>query len=99
MPLPDGTLTKEESEKVQRWLAQHWKKKICPICETFNWTVGMIVDLPTRRPGAVVLGARSYPQVVVMCDTCSYTITFNAVRIGILEGMPEEPQKGEVKDG
>ena len=79
-----------DTKKVNAWLDEHWKgNRACPICQDNHWGVG--ADLVEIRnfhgksrlnPGPEAI----YPLVAVVCDTCSYTMLFNAILIGLVEG-------------
>src|SRR2546423_1064010 len=65
------------------WFNAHWPGKLpCPFCNPELWTWGDVclsavrdAD-PPRRPGGPV---ETYAFVPLACDTCGYTMFFNAV--------------------
>ena len=80
------TVAQEDLQKAIAWIDEHWKgQKTCPICANTRWgiadTVGEVptVDLnkePTER---------AYPLVILTCQTCGYTVLFNATVVGLME--------------
>ena len=88
MPDSSGRLTQEDQDAVQQWLATNWhRNQRCPISGHNNWfTAEHIVQPTATTGGSVVLGGTGYPQVMVICQGCGYTMYFNAVVIGLLPG-------------
>ncbi len=80
---------KVDAKKVNAWLGEHWKgNRACPICGNSHWEMGEeLVEVRDCRYGQRfnLDGEVSYPLVVVICETCSYTMFFNAIRIGLVE--------------
>jgi hypothetical protein len=91
MPDSQGVLTPEERVKVSEWLKVHWKQPlICPVSGHNEWALADHVVQPLINSGAgIMLGGSSYPQVMVVCRGCGYTVYFNAIMIGIFPaGVP-----------
>jgi hypothetical protein len=99
MPEQSGALTHEETKKITDWIFQHWKaqSKTCPVCTSNAWTVGpYLVDVRSRVPGGgVIVGGPVYPEAVLVCLVCGYTMFFNALTMGVVKEKPKEKEKVE----
>ena len=77
------------------WIQKHWKKSPnCTICDANYWKVSdQITELrPFNRDVFVIGPARVVPVIYLVCKVCGYTIFFNAVIAGLVEGTgPDEP--------
>lgn len=76
----------EERAKAGAWIDKHWTgSKQCPISGHNDWVVApnvvQLLDLPPA--GGLVVGGSVYPSVLVICNQCGYTITFNALKMGL----------------
>jgi hypothetical protein len=84
---PKNNLNDEQRKLVEVWLETHWTtSKACPISGHTDWSVSDHVVQPmTHLPvGTLALGgAASYPGILVICRGCGYTMTFNAVIMGL----------------
>ena len=86
---PTGELTKEEAEKVNKWLLDKGVLQTCPACSAGHEQLILaphvvshgVYVLPVAH-GPVVT---SYPFVMVVCQRCGYTRFFNSVLIGLKE--------------
>lgn len=86
LPDKDGKLSKEEAATVQDWIIERWKgPSTCLVCESNQWTMGehMVAPIKMTDGGGIVVGGSSYPQVMLVCSNCGYTLYFNAPLIGI----------------
>ena len=85
MPDSSGRLTPEEKETVRQWIDSNWTgSDFCPISGHNDW---IIVDHIVRPiAGSTLLSGSNYPQVMLVCQGCGYTIYFNAVLMGLVPG-------------
>ncbi len=85
MPDSEGRLTDSDKIKVTQWLTEKWKQNaLCPITNDFNWIIGDHTVTPVNfGDKGTVLGGKTYPQVMVICKTCGYTVFFNSVIVGL----------------
>ena len=83
-------LSAQEYETASQWLAEKGGDLKCPVCAHEDWVLG---DLMARLYSTIPSGV-SYPVVVLICQHCAYTMTFNAMLMGI-----EPPSSTEVDDG
>jgi hypothetical protein len=85
MPDDRGRLTPEDHTKLREWWGQYWRGSVaCPVCKTTEWVVGEhVVSVNRLASDAGVDGSPSYQMVLVGCKTCSHTMFFNAVQIGL----------------
>lgn len=80
------TIPKEEIQKAIAWIDEHWTgQKACPICQNARWgvadTVGDVQMMGLNKEPT----DRTYPLVILTCQTCGYTVLFNATVIGLME--------------
>ncbi|MGA7873265.1 MAG: hypothetical protein WCA22_20430 [Candidatus Binatus sp.] len=86
-PPPPFPPKKLDLERAEQKFAEFWKGPVvCPICKTWEWHFGQdiihllnINVLSEATPGV-------YPCVVVICNTCGYTMLFNAKKLGLDNG-------------
>lgn len=84
-------LSDQETETASKWLAEKVGDIRCPVCAHEEWTLGdLMARLYSRIPSGI-----SYPVVVLICEHCAYTLTFNAMAMGI---EPPKPPSGEEAD-
>jgi hypothetical protein len=94
MPDKDGKLTKLEKQAAVEWLNKHsfTRRGGCPVCGDNKWVIGDNLVTPTLfAGGAVLLGGVSYPQVMVISQTCGYTFYVNALLAKIIPDAPPAP--------
>lgn len=95
----DHSLTPDQRRITEAWVKEHWAgSKACPICTQSKWSIAEHVVQPvTHSPiGALNLGGGpAYPAVPMICNTCGYTVYFNAVIMGLFAPAKEaENAKG-----
>ncbi len=72
-----------ELSYANRWFAEHWKDRACPVCRRSEW--GILEQLVQMPVGArVPIAPQEYPCVLVACRGCGHTLLFSAVRMGIV---------------
>jgi hypothetical protein len=82
-------LDEQKKKIILEWLDKKWPtfKRVCEICNASTWSLSEDLIAPTPfLGGSIVLGGRSYPQVMIICTSCGNTKYFNAVTIGIMPG-------------
>ena len=91
MPDGSGRLTEEDHEKIRNWWTGRWKAPVvCPVCKTSGWTVAThVVVVHRAAPDHLVQGSPAYPFFLVTCNTCTHTMFFNAVAVGV--AAPYDP--------
>jgi hypothetical protein len=83
-------------ERMAAFLKEKWNPPvICPICDSDSWTFGDVVDVPVRDPDTGDYPIPTYSLVPVFCDTCGYSIFFNAVSAGAVPSFFELQQQWE----
>ncbi|MDE2781264.1 MAG: hypothetical protein OXI91_16540 [Chloroflexota bacterium] len=85
-----ATTARAQLEKALRWIEENWVgQKECAICGNSGWFMGEVVGemkqmnskskwIPNTGP--------SYPMIVLSCENCGYTLLFNAIVLGVVEG-------------
>jgi len=73
------------------YIKTKWTQPVhCPICNTTEWSLGSVVDVPMRQPTVFPSGSRSvFIYMPVACDNCGYTIFFNAVSAGLFKSSSD----------
>lgn len=88
------TLSKSQRELILQKIGNIWKSDPpCPICSSPSWGVTNILEMKEFNEGNYCPGAAITPLVGVKCNTCSYTILFNAIALGIVD-----PETAKVKE-
>ena len=70
----------------------------CPVCGNVKWGINeQIFEIIEFTGSTMSLGAGTniVPLVVITCDNCQHTLTFNALKLGLLdrEGNPTSNDK------
>ncbi len=86
MPDYNGVLTVEDRQKIDDWIKNNWHMGNCPVCKKQNWVLADHVVTPMLYTGVGLTQGAGYPQVMVICGVCGYTLYFNAATIGIVQG-------------
>jgi len=96
MPEEDQSkLSDKQKDRAKAWVENQegWKDYKCPICYSRKWTLGQhLVAPPIISPKGIRLGGPSYPQFMIICGVCGYTLYFNAIRSRV-------SPSGEAKNG
>lgn len=81
----NGALTTDDQALAREWFRLHWKDPvICPVCKSTSWTFGSHVVQMTRfATNAFVQGTTVFPYLPVTCNSCSNTLFFGALPMGI----------------
>ena len=95
MPDSKGLLSQDDKDKVVSLITQKWKNWTCPFSGDSNWIVAdhAVTPMTIGQGGSIIMGGANYPQVMLICKTCGYTVFINAVLVGIFPPSPEG--KGE----
>ena len=99
MPEKDGKLLPEERNKAAEWFRTHWTQNYpCPVSGDNKWAIAehLIMPITSAGAGGLLLGGVGYPQIMIICGGCGFTLYFNAVMIGIV--VPAEPPKEVPKE-
>lgn len=83
-------LNDSEKNKINKWLDKYWKKenRVCPVCSNNTWDLrDKIFEIPELPENNKLFGGVMYPVIVLKCTTCTYTLLFNAIDMGIV-GSP-----------
>ncbi len=74
----------EQMRQAIDWIEGYHQNRSCPICASQTWVVvDHLVQAPVYSMTATTSGT-TYPQVLLVCNTCGYTLSFNAVVMGIV---------------
>lgn len=95
MPDERGRLNKSELEKAKEWLDGKWESiHGCSVCGSDSWQIIDYLVTPVSFPNILRAG-ELFPQVMVICTYCGYTIYFNAIVMGIVVPLQKEAQNGK----
>lgn len=75
------------------WFTKKWplQNRACEVCSSSNWSLSEDLVTPVAlSAGSLMLGGRSYPQLMLICKNCGNTKYFNAVIMGIVSGEKDE---------
>lgn len=88
-------LSPEEKQKFEKWLEINWVgKKECPICNNDRWGIPEKVFGMIEFNGKnIIIGGSVQPIISLVCDKCGYTISFNAIKGGIVKKVLIPPKK------
>jgi len=84
-------LSQEKVKHVKEWLDKHWTgDHNCPICKSNVWQiVGMVYEI-ARFTTEPTTAKTVFPIVNIVCQTCAYTMSFNALVIGVVEQQQKQ---------
>ena len=85
-------LTPEQKDKIIQALTDRGAKLPCPRCgnDTFTLLDGYFNQIIQPEPKGIVLGGRTVPSVVVVCNRCGY---LSQHALGVLGLLPKEESK------
>ncbi len=88
MPDTRGKLSDPEKLEIMGKINTLWtgSAKNCPICGSNKWFVAdHVTELPILNEGTRGFGAGAYPAVLLISDPCGFTLSFNAVSLGVIK--------------
>lgn len=81
---------KGKLEQALRWIEDNWVgEKSCAICGHSGWFIGETIgEMKQINPGSrwIPNSGSAYPLIVLSCENCGYTLLFNAMVLGIMDG-------------
>lgn len=81
-------LNDQQEKTLLEKLDKFWQQsKKCPICGKDEWDVSdTIFELREFHRGSMAIGGQSKitPIIHVCCKNCSYTMLFNAIKLGLI---------------
>jgi hypothetical protein len=86
MPDFNGVLTTEDRNIIDSWIKVNWHMGNCPVCRKQDWVLADHVVTPMLYTGVGLAQGAGYPQIMMICQVCGYTIYLNAVTVGIISG-------------
>lgn len=101
MPDPKGKLSDEEKQFIADWLDKNWtKSRECPVSGHNSWTIAdhLVVPMNYRwheAGGGTLLSGEVYPQAMVICTGCGYSVYFNAVKMELFKQAEEGAQNAK----
>jgi len=86
-----GVLSSAEKAKIDAWLKEKWQgQALCPVSKDVKWLIAdHLVQPLSIIAGGLAIGGGGYPQAMVICATCGFTMYFNAVLIGLMPTTDE----------
>src|SRR5258708_2746095 len=102
MPDSEGNLTRDEQERVTKWMSEKGAARPCPICGNNQWSIGEKLALASAYEAEGLIGGAGYPAVVLVCTRCTFFRWHSAIAIGILpadESTDEKKPEHEAKHG
>ena len=81
---------KSKLEQALRWIEDNWVgQKACAICGNSGWFMGEAIgEMRQMNQGSrwIPNSAPAYPLIVLSCENCGYTLLFNAMVLGVMDG-------------
>ena len=93
MPDEQGKLTAEEKTSAVAKISAKTPNLSCPVCRNNSFTMQDHVVAPIPFGGGYNLGGIAYPQIMLVCTTCTFVMSFSAVPSGLF------PKTGETDAG
>jgi hypothetical protein len=92
VPGLNGQLTQDEKNEIRKKIDDLWRggSKNCPVCGSNKWFLSdHVVEAPIVSQGVRGFGS-AYPAIQLISEPCGYTISFNAVILGVMKtaGFP-----------
>jgi hypothetical protein len=76
---------KVDNALANAWFANHWPQpRHCPVCRSNNWAMAPTFAHVPLGPVGKYQPVRTFPCVVVTCQTCGNTLFFNGVTMKLL---------------
>lgn len=92
-------LTKEQTSTILSKLNDYRdSRKPCSICGSKHWTVNdCVFEMREFFGGSYKMGTPTaiMPVITLTCDKCGQTIFLNAIRLGVVNIINEDPSKAE----
>jgi predicted nucleic-acid-binding Zn-ribbon protein len=79
-------LTSEQESKIKNHLSKYLQFNKCPVCEGNRWTIEnelaayQMFDTQYK----MMIEGQIYPMAIVSCEKCHYSLSFNAIKLGLL---------------
>lgn len=95
-------INQEKKQEIKNSLELKLKEKSrqlkCPICENSSFILadGFTQDSLQEGLTGIVLGGRSIPVIIVICDHCGYVLRFS---LGVLGLLPKSEAEKGLSDG
>ncbi len=81
---------KAKLEKALWWIEENWVgEKSCAICGNSGWFMGEAIgEMRQMNQGSrwIPNSGPAYPLIVLSCKNCGYTLLFNAIVLGLMDG-------------
>lgn len=90
MKLSDAAVAKLIETMEKRWT----ESRKCPVCGASDWSIdNTVFQLPEFKGDGPAPANTVKPLIAVMCKKCSYTITMNAIHLGVVPPDKKEDSK------
>lgn len=77
-------LTEEERRTFLNHVNAKWSAKTCPFCSANTWEIGGWTNVFLGDgTGAMFFGSGVLPGVTLVCMTCGFMVTINAIVAGL----------------
>lgn len=84
MPDYKGQLSEQEYDRALAHF-QRFRIRNCPVSNDNNWILGdYLVHTPNHSGQYPAVGGPYYLYLPITCQTCGYTMLFNAVVVGLI---------------
>ena len=80
-------LNEQQQKMVINQFDKVWKgKRPCPVgCGKVDWGLCNIVEVKQYNDGNACPGTAITPMILIVCNTCGYSMMFNAIVMGLVD--------------
>ena len=77
----------QQLKQVLKKLDGLWTNRTCSSCGTHKWIISdKIYELRQYAPkGSISISGNTVPVILAMCQKCGFTLTFNAIGLGVID--------------
>ncbi len=79
-------LTNDQQTKIKNHLSNYLQYNKCPVCGGNRWAIEkeLAVYSMFDTQYKMVIEGQVFPMAIVYCEKCYYSLSFNAMRLGLL---------------
>jgi predicted nucleic-acid-binding Zn-ribbon protein len=79
-------MNQQQQQKALQHVNRYWGNKPCPCCGMANWIIQDKITMMPNVDGQNIDLGQGLGFIVGRCNTCSFSIFFNAATAGVTEG-------------
>ena len=85
-------LDDEQRKKLEKtFLDEPYKSLKCPVCQREDFSINTsIFEFSDFQPGLLrPIPQSMFPVIVIVCEKCGHSITFSAIKLGLIKRKDE----------